>query len=76
MSPALRDLARRARGVGGDHRLEAELADELAALAERMDVALDRLDGLQRRALRRHQVEVDAAGNARRRYAGLACGSR
>ena len=41
---ALGDLARRARGVGGDDRLDAELADDLAALAERMDVALDRLD--------------------------------
>ena len=43
----LRDLARRARRVGGDHRLDAELADDLAALAERVDVALDRLDVLE-----------------------------
>ena len=51
------DLARRARGVGGDDRLDAELADDLAALAERMDVALDRLDVLERRALRRRAAD-------------------
>ena len=48
---ALGDLARRARGVGGDDRLDAELADDLAALAERMDVALDGLDAFERWSL-------------------------
>ena len=52
----LGDLARRARGVGGDDRLDAELADDLAALAERMDVAFHRLDVLERRALHRQQL--------------------
>ena len=41
---ALGDLARGARGIGRDNRLDAELADDLAALAERVDVVLDRLD--------------------------------
>ena len=51
LSPDLGDLARGAGGVGGDDRLEAELADHLAALAERLHVALDRLDVGERRAL-------------------------
>ena len=38
------DLARRSRSVGGNDRLDAELADHLAALAERMHMAFDRLD--------------------------------
>ncbi len=50
------DLPRRARGVGGDDRLDAELADHLAALSERMHVALDGLDVLERRALHREQL--------------------
>ena len=36
------DLARGAGGIGGDDRLELEFADDLAALAERHDVALHR----------------------------------
>ena len=41
---ALGDLAGGAGGVGGDDALHAELADEVAALAERHDVAFDRFD--------------------------------
>ena len=41
---ALGDIARAAGGVGCDDRLDAELADDAPALAERMDMALDRLD--------------------------------
>ena len=50
------DLARGAGGVGGDHRLDAELADHLAALPERVDVALDRLDVVELCALHRQQA--------------------
>ncbi len=39
---------RRARGIGGDHRLDAKRADDVAALAERVDVALDGLDRFER----------------------------
>ena len=42
--PPLGHLARGARGVAGHMRLEPELADDLAALAERMDVAVHGLD--------------------------------
>ena len=56
LSPTLRDLARRARGVGCDDRLDAELADDLAALAERVHVALHGLDVLDGGALRREQL--------------------
>ena len=42
-----------------DDRLEAELADDVAALAERVDVALDRLDVGELRALQRHQLMAD-----------------
>ena len=59
MSLALGDFARRAGGVGGDDRLELELADDVAALAERHHVALHGLDGLEGRALRRHQLVAD-----------------
>ena len=52
----LRDLAGRARGVGGDDRPDAELADHLAALAERVDVAFDGLDVFDGRALHRQQL--------------------
>ena len=45
----LGDLAGRSRGVAGDHRHQAELADHLAALAERVHVAVHRADRLQRR---------------------------
>ena len=51
-----RHFARGAGGVAGDDRLHAELADDLAALAERMDVAFHGLDRLQCRAARRHQL--------------------
>ncbi len=56
MSCRFRHLARRARGVARHHRLETERADNLAALAERMNVALDGLQRLQARALWRHQL--------------------
>jgi hypothetical protein len=35
---------RAAGGIGRDDRLDAELADDAPALAERVDVALHRLD--------------------------------
>src|SRR5213079_1035209 len=41
---ALGDDARAPRGIARDDRLDAELAYDAAALAERMDVALDGLD--------------------------------
>ena len=59
LSPILGDLARRARGVGMDQRREAVLLQEVAALRQRLDVALDRLDRLQRGAGQRHQAMLD-----------------
>ena len=50
------DFTRRARRVGGDHGFEPQRPDDVAALPKRMDMALDRLDGLERRALGRHQL--------------------
>ena len=52
----LGNLARRAGGIGGDHRLDPELADDLATLAQRMDVTLDGLDAVERCAPGRHQL--------------------
>src|SRR5262249_35833304 len=46
-----RDLARRACGVGGDDRLDAEVADRLAALTDGMNVAFHGLDVGERSAL-------------------------
>ena len=51
---ALGDDPRAARGIGGDHRLDTQLADDAAALAQRMDVALHRPDIGKRGAARRH----------------------
>ena len=62
---AARDVARlgdmpgRPRRVGGDHRLVGMLANEAAALAKCVDMAFHRLDRLQGRAFRRHQIEMD-----------------
>ena len=52
----LGDLARRAGGVGGDDRPDAELPDHLAALPERMHVALDGLDAVAGRAFHGEQL--------------------
>ena len=51
-----RHFTRGARRIGGDYRLDAQLADDVAALAERVDVAFDRFDGAQRRTFRRHEL--------------------
>ena len=61
------DHARRAGGVGLRHRLQAELDELAAALAERLRVAEDALDGLA--AWRRAPPSADGAraGSARRR---------
>ena len=56
---ALGDLAGGAGGVGGDHALHAELADVVAALAERHDVAFDRFDLGERTPLERKQLVAD-----------------
>ena len=57
---ALGDDARALPAVSaGDDRLDAELADDAAALAERVDVALDGLDVGELGAARRHQLMVD-----------------
>ena len=53
---ALRDVPCRARGVGGRHRLRAELADEATALRVGLDMALDVPDAVERRA--RHREEL------------------
>jgi len=54
------DLGGAAGGIGADDALQAQLARPLAALVERVDVALHRLDGLERGALHRQQVVVHA----------------
>ena len=56
----LRDHARRAGRVGLRHRLEAELEQLAAALAQRLRVAEHALDGLQRCARQRHQLVAHA----------------
>ena len=59
LSPRSATIARAAGGVARDDRLDAELADDAAALAERMDVALDGLDVGELGAARRHQLVTD-----------------
>src|SRR5476649_999666 len=55
----LGDLARGARGVGMDQRLEPVLLQKVAALGQRLDMALHRLDGLEQGAGQRHQAMLD-----------------
>ncbi len=52
--------ARRARRIGLGHRLQAELDQLAAALAQRLRVAQDALDGLQAGAGRGHQLVAHA----------------
>ena len=54
------DLARRARGVGMDHRRDAMLLQEVAALRQRLDVALGDLDVGKPDAGQRDQAMLDA----------------
>jgi hypothetical protein len=56
---ALGDDACRPRGVGGHDRRQPELADHLAALAERLDVAFDRLDLAELGPAHAHQLMAD-----------------
>ena len=42
----LSQFARGARGINRDYCLQTELADQFAALAQRMHMAVDRLDFL------------------------------
>src|SRR5687768_14681285 len=49
-----------ARRIGGHDRLELELADDLAALAERMDVAADDLEVAEVRAGEAQELVTDA----------------
>ena len=49
----------RAGRVARDARLQPVLADDLAALAEGVDVAVDASDVFELRALDRHELEVD-----------------
>ena len=64
---ALGDVARAAGGVGRDDRLDAELADDAAALAERVDVALDGLDVGELGAAAPPSADDGSAGTIRRR---------
>ena len=59
LSPRSATIAGAAGGVARDDRLDAELADDAAALAERVNVALDGLDVGEFCAARRHQLMVD-----------------
>ena len=54
----LGDIARRARRVGGDLGREAKLADDAAALAERVDVALHHLQVRELRAAHAEELVV------------------
>ena len=56
----LGEFARRSRGIGGDHRLELHLSDNLAALAERMDVAVHRFEARRRGAGHQQELVMDA----------------
>ena len=56
---AFGDDARRAGGIARHDRLDVELADDVAALPERVDVALDGLDVGEFGAARRHQLMMD-----------------
>ncbi len=55
----LGDFAGGTGGITGDVRLQRQFADDLATLAECMDMAVDVGDRLQRRAVWRHQMKVD-----------------
>ena len=59
LSPRSATSAPRQRYRPRYDRLDAELADDVAALAERVDVALDRLDVGKLGAARRHQLMMD-----------------
>ena len=47
------------RGIAGDRALPAVLADDVAALAERMNVAVDRPDFPGLHARQHHELKVD-----------------
>ena len=55
----LRDLTRGPRGIARHVGLEPERADDLAALPERMNVAVDRPDRAEIGLGHAHQLEVD-----------------
>jgi hypothetical protein len=55
----LRDFARRPRRIAGGDRNKAQLAGDLAALAQSMDVAMDRFQPLQCGAFDGHELEMD-----------------
>ena len=56
---ALGDDAGASGGIARHDRLDLELADDVAALPERVDVALHRLDVAELGAARRHQLVMD-----------------
>src|SRR5690606_9025546 len=51
--------ARRARGIAGDYRFPAVLADEFATLAQRVNVAVHAADFLALHAWQHHELEMD-----------------
>src|SRR5208282_5960606 len=79
-------LSRRPGGVARDHRLELVAADDIAALAERVDVAVDGLQVFDPRARGGEQLEMDrqegladdvqARGGQERMNVGDATGDR
>src|SRR6202020_3554681 len=54
-----RDFARRAGRIAGDDRLELVAADDVPALAERVDVTIEGLDVLDARAGNRQQLKLN-----------------
>jgi hypothetical protein len=54
-----RHLARRARRIAGRMADELEFTDDVAALAQRMDMAVDAAQRFARRAPWRHQLKMD-----------------
>ena len=57
---ALAQFTGGSRRIDGDHRLQAEFADQLAALAQRMDMAVDGFDGADAHARHGQELVMDA----------------
>ena len=72
----LLDLAGGAGGVAGDHRAQAVLADDLAALAEGVHVAVHGADLVEASRPAAPAARTGCAGSARPRCAGVLAGRK